>query len=200
MPKTRSLRVGGRRLLSTASEKVRPTTGMVRQAIFNVIGAEISDARFLDLYAGTGSVGIEALRLGARWATFVEERTECCRIIRRNLELLGLKSKAVVVRASVLHYLTSARDGEQAFDVIFLDPPYDRGLVGKTVRQICDLSGSILAPGGLILVQHSRREPVKEDSLPAEDMLSEVKEYTYGDTILTLIRTSGGPCRRPTDD
>ncbi|HHY38614.1 MAG TPA: 16S rRNA (guanine(966)-N(2))-methyltransferase RsmD [Clostridia bacterium] len=200
MPRTRGLRIGGRRLPYTASEKVRPTMGMVRLAIFNIVGPKIADARFLDLFAGTGSVGIEALRLGARSATFVEERTECCRIIRRNLELLGLESKAVVVRASVLRYLTSARDREQEFDVIFLDPPYDRGLVEKTVRKLCDSSGSLLAPGGLILVQHSRREPVKKDSLPAAEMLSEVKEYIYGDTRLTLIRQAGNLCRRPTDD
>lgn len=197
MPKTWGVRIARRRLLSAPSEEVRPTAGMVRQAVFNIIGPGINGARFLDLFAGTGSVGIEALRLGASSTTFVEERRDCCRIIRRNLELLGLESRAVVVRASVLRYLASARDGKQVFDAIFLDPPYDKGLVGKTLCLVSNSCGSLLAPGGLVLVQHSRREPVEKDLLLTAGGFSTVREYVYGDTRLTLFRGSGESVSTP---
>lgn len=183
----KSTRAGRQRLKSTSSKRVRPTTSMVREAVFDIIGPRIKGCKFLDLYAGIGTVGIEALRLGASRVTFVEESRECCRIIRRNLETLGVESKAYLVRASVFSYLSRILHHEPSFDVIFMDPPYDKGLVVKTLRFILEESASLLARDGLVVVQHSPREPVEDEAIAVMTSLMVKRKYIYGDTRLTLF-------------
>src|SRR5438105_6603940 len=115
----------GRRLRATKSPDMRPTTDMARQTIFDMLG-DVGGARVLDLCAGAGTLGIEALSRGAREAVFVEQDRDACAVILQNLEATDLRSAAHIRRADVMRFLS--RSPSTPFDLVFLDPPYSRGL------------------------------------------------------------------------
>src|SRR5690348_9470712 len=112
----------GRRLHATRSPEMRPTTDMARQTIFDMLGDAVNGARVLDLCAGAGTLGIEALSRGAREAEFVDQDRDACAVILQNLEATGLRSGGHIRRAEVLRFL--GRTPRMAFDLAFLDPPY----------------------------------------------------------------------------
>ena len=111
----------GRRLKELEGQETRPTTDRVKESIFNIIQFDVEGSRVLDLFAGTGQLGIEALSRGAAAAVFVEQRRDAAALVRENLKITGLTDRARVVNGEALSYLASA--GEK-FDIIFLDPPY----------------------------------------------------------------------------
>ena len=119
----------GRRLKELEGLETRPTTGKVKEALFSVIQFDIEGRRVLDLFAGTGQLGIEALSRGAECAVFVERRRDALQVIRENLEACGMTDKARVVNGDAMSYLKS---GEK-FDLIFLDPPYASGLLEQSL-------------------------------------------------------------------
>ena len=130
---------------------VRPTADHVRQAIFDIIGRSVRDASVLDLFAGTGAMGIEALSRGARHAVFVEQSRDACGLILANLEATGMRGSASIRRADAVRVL--ARPSPDPFDVVLIDPPYDRGL-GFVARILGKLAaGDWLAPGSTIVVE-----------------------------------------------
>ncbi|MBM4386826.1 MAG: 16S rRNA (guanine(966)-N(2))-methyltransferase RsmD, partial [Deltaproteobacteria bacterium] len=114
----------GRNLLSPAKRGIRPTSNMVKEAIFDVIGGAVTGAETLDLYAGTGALGIEALSRGAKSALFVDSAPDACGLIRSNLKKLGLGSAATVMQAQCESAVKKLHGGGNAFDIIFIDPPY----------------------------------------------------------------------------
>ncbi|HYM96602.1 MAG TPA: 16S rRNA (guanine(966)-N(2))-methyltransferase RsmD, partial [Candidatus Sulfotelmatobacter sp.] len=122
----------GRRL--KAPKNIRPTQGMVKQAIFNMVGPEIEDARVLDLFAGSGAIGIEALSRGAAGVTFVDREPRGLAILRQNLDALGLKQRALVVRGDVVRWLEASRDAVRSADFVFLDPPYDDDVLDRALK------------------------------------------------------------------
>ena len=125
---------GGRKLKSPEGEAVRPTTDQVKQAIFNILQFDLEGRRVLDLFGGTGQLGIEALSRGAREAVFTDSSRTSVQLIRENLKRCGLEGK--VLQTDALSYLAR---GEK-FDVIFIDPPYDSGLEDRALSQIRDTS------------------------------------------------------------
>jgi 16S rRNA (guanine966-N2)-methyltransferase len=175
------LRVGGgeargRRL--RAPKGIRPTQGMVKQAIFNLVGPGIEGAHVLDLFAGSGALGIEALSRGAAGVTFVDHQARGLAILRQNLDVLGLKERAHVVRGDVVRWLEASPDVIKRAGLVFLDPPYDDVVLDRALR-VLDRS----LDDAVIVAEHSRRH-----QLPTFARLEVDRERRYGDTIVTVFR------------
>ena len=164
--------LGGRRLTAPRGDATRPTSDRVREALFSILGARVRDARVLDLFAGSGALGIEALSRGAASATFVDEAPAAVSAVRRNLHGLG----AEVVRRDARAFLRTARDRARQYDLVFLDPPYRRAPELGPV--LADPLLAVLAPGGLVVSESDRRAPL---DLPALDLTDERR---YGDTLI----------------
>jgi len=170
----------GRRIKSLPGQSTRPTSDMVRESLFNILGEKIADSSFLDIFAGTGSVGIEALSRGAERAAFIEKNGFACKIIRENLDLLGIADKCVVIKADFSKGLRMLENNGEAYDVIFIDPPYDRGYASDCLEAVT--CSKLLKPGSVIVVQHS----VSED-LQAPPGIICYKEKRYGITKLSFF-------------
>ncbi len=156
---------------------VRPTARRVRDALFNSLGARVQGAEVLDLFAGTGALGREALERGARAVVFVERDGELAQRIRERLRAAGLQGRAEVWRAPVGAALRRLAEEGRRFDLILLDPPYGRGLLGETLEALA--GGALLRPGGRVVAEGHWRDAPR---LPAG--LALVREGRYGETAL----------------
>ena len=165
----------GRRLKEPADYRVRPTTDKVKESIFNIVQFDIEGRKVLDLFAGSGQLGIEALSRGAESVTFVDRAPDSLRLVRENLKLSGLGDSARVVAADSIAFLS----GGEKFDLIFLDPPYDTDLLEKSLINV--IKFDILKENG-IMVCESQREKVLPELTEPYFML---KEYNYGKIRIT---------------
>ena len=157
----------------------RPTADRVKEALFSIIQFDIPTARILDLFGGTGQLGIEALSRGAKSAVFVDEREDACKLIRENLKRTRLSEDARVVRSD---YLVFLRSTTEKFDIIFLDPPYAEVFLEKALKMITEID--ILQSGGIIVTER----PLGKD-LPWDfPGFTRSKDYNYAKTTLTLYR------------
>jgi len=159
---------------------IRPTQNKVRKAIFDILGG-IEGLSFLELFAGSGAVGIEALSCGAGEVVFVEKDRKCVEKIKENLGVISL-SRYLVISSDTCQAIKDLSKKRRKFNLIFLDPPYYQDLAKKTLQTIagCD----ILARNGFVIAQH-----FKKDNLPeAEGDLSLFKQARYGDTLLSFYR------------
>ena len=149
---------GGLRLKAPKGYKVRPTADQVREAIFNIIVSRfpLEGASILDLFAGTGALGIEALSRGARAAVFVDPNPEAQRTIRANLAATGFRQRSLIFRAYAAKGIKIAGEQGLRFDGVFLDPPYGEGWVEKILHALA--SSSILSPDGWVVVEHDQHE------------------------------------------
>lgn len=138
---------GGRRLKAVHGSRTRPITDRVKEAVFSIIASELEGASFLDLFAGTGGVGIEALSRGARTATFVERDPRAVAVIKANLQATGLTEQAIVVQDDVFHYLSATRE---IFDIVYVAPPQYQGLWKRTLLA---LDATASPAGDLVIVQ-----------------------------------------------
>ncbi len=166
----------GRKLKMVSGSSTRPIGERVKEALFSVLGNRVVDARFLDLYAGTGSVGIEALSRGARWAVFVERQRQAVMTIGDNLALTGLRDRAQVVRGDAFALLR--REDLEPFDLIYVAPPQYKGLWAKTLLALDETP--LLAPDGLVIVQIHPKE-YQEQELRSLELIDQRK---YGSTLL----------------
>jgi len=180
----------GRRLAAVPGNSTRPITDRVKTALFNILGEEVIDALFLDLFAGTGSVGIEALSRGAAQATFVERDERAVATIRRNLDTTGLGLRARVVRRDVFRF--SAEYNGRAYDIVHVAPPQYRGLWAQTLQSLD--SSATLAHNSTIVVQIFPKEyaPLHLTRLSLTD------QRTYGSTMLCFYQVQA-PEREPVD-
>lgn len=167
---------GGRKIDAPDNSRTHPMSERVRNAMFNSIGSKVHDARVLDVFAGTGAVGIEALSRGAADVTFVERDRIAQKILVGNLERVNATHEATVVRASVSSWL-STYQGE-AFDLIFADPPY-HDTQFSTIEKILGL----LQPGGLMILSHPGR-----GEIPTKTGVVVVDNRSYGNAYLTFYR------------
>lgn len=173
----------GRKLKELEGIETRPTTSRVKEGIFNIIQFDVEGRRVLDLFAGTGQLGIEALSRGAASAVFVEERRDAAAVIRENLKVTGLSQRARVVNGSAEGFLSS---GREAFDLIFLDPPYGSGLLEAALEAISGFD--ILSNHGIIVC-----ESPLEQVLPAlAPPYFQHRVYRYGKTKVTTCRREEG--------
>lgn len=171
----------GEKLKST--RKVRPTQGRVKSALFNIIGDKIKNCRFLDLFAGTGAVGLEALSRGAGLVYFVDNDKECMEVIRENLKKCGWEEKAKLFHTDARHAISLLSRQNQKFEFIFLDPPYERtSLLSSTLQMLG--KEELLEKEGVCIIQH-----LSNFSLPAEvGKLQKFRESKYGETMLTFYK------------
>ncbi|MDP3803975.1 MAG: 16S rRNA (guanine(966)-N(2))-methyltransferase RsmD [Candidatus Omnitrophota bacterium] len=162
--------------------EVRPTQDRVREAIFNILG-DINGKVVLDLFAGSGAFGLEALSRGASHVTFVENNSRCLAVIEENVGSLNIPdSKSYIARGSVLSLLPKMQRDGNKYDIIFLDPPYHKDMARKCLINI-DYR-DILPQFGLVVAEH-----FKKDSLEADlDTLETMTERKYGDTLVTIYR------------
>jgi 16S rRNA (guanine966-N2)-methyltransferase len=169
---------GGRRLAAPRGSQTRPTSDRVREALFSILGP-LDGARVLDLYAGSGALGIEALSRGAVWATFVERARPAVAALEANLEGLGIG--ADVARTDARAFLRDASAQRHTYDLVFLDPPYRQA--GRLGRELSGPLRAVLAPGGRVVTESDRRAPLDLEDLPEYD------ERRYGDTIIRIHAT-----------
>jgi 16S rRNA (guanine966-N2)-methyltransferase len=169
---------GGRRLVAPPGSATRPTSDRVREALFSVLGPSVRDARVLDLYAGSGALGIEALSRGAASAEFVDRSPRAVAAIRANLEALGIDAEVRWLEARAALRAASAR--ADAYDLVFLDPPYRRA--AELGRELSEALPAVLAPGARVVSESDRREPL-ELGFPLSD------ERRYGDTVIRIHDT-----------
>ncbi len=166
---------GGRKLKSPDGDAVRPTADQVKQAIFNILQFDVEGRRVLDLFGGTGQMGIEALSRGAKEAVFIDASRTSAALIRENLKICGMK--AAVLQTDALQYLSR---GER-FDIIFVDPPYDAGLYGTVLERINAVD--TLTEGGIIICE-TRASQVLPDMRPPYRLL---KERKYGSVKIAVF-------------
>ena len=165
----------GRPLKAPPGGATRPTSDRVREALFSILAARVPDARVLDLFAGSGALGIEALSRGAAAATFVDDAAAAIRAIEANLAAVG--AAATVRRSDVLRFLTSARRSAAQYDLVFLDPPYRDA--ERLAPALSEALPAVLAPGAVAVAESDRRAPLALD-LPLKD------ERRYGDTLIHI--------------
>ena len=166
----------GRRL--KAPKNIRPTQDLVKQAIFNMVGPRIEGARVLDLFAGSGALGIEALSRGAAHITFVDQQPRGLAILRQNLDALGFKERAHVVRGDVVRWLEVSPDAVRSADFVFLDPPYDDVVLDRALKAL-----DREVAGATVIAEHSRRQQMPELSRLQVD-----RQRRHGDTVLTVFK------------
>lgn len=157
----------------------RPTADRVKEALFSIIQFEVPTARVLDLFGGTGQLGIEALSRDAKSAVFVDEREDACRLIKENLRRTRLEQFGKVVRADYMAYLRSCKE---TFDIILLDPPYAEVFLENALKTITEID--ILETGGIIVAER----PAGKDLLWEFPGYTRSKDYKYGKTLLTIYR------------
>ena len=167
----------GRRLKELPGRETRPTTDKVKESIFNIIQFDIEGRNTLDLFAGTGQLGIEALSRGAARCAFVDARREAAALVRENLAHCGLADRARVVQGDALAFLTGCRE---KFGLVFLDPPYASGLLEQSLELLAEID--IVAGNGIIVCESGAEASLPELSDPYE----KGREYRYGKIKLTL--------------
>ncbi len=170
----------GRRLITLEGEDVRPTTDKVKEALFSIIQFEIEGRKVLDLFAGSGQLGIEALSRGASSAVFVDLSRQAVEVIKKNLEATGFTKNAVVLNTDSIAFATTRAE---SYDIAFLDPPYGKGLLQKALP----LVASIMNEGGVIVCE----APYEEEIPEAAGDFSLVKTYKYGKIKLATYRKDG---------
>lgn len=157
----------------------RPTTDRVKEALFSIINFDIPGAAVLDLFGGTGQLGIEALSRGAVSAVFVDAGEDSCKLIKENLKRTKLDSCAKVLRSDYMDYLNRCRD---KFQIIFLDPPYAEVFLENALKRITEID--ILESNGIIVTER----PVGKELPWEQDGYTRSRDYKYGNTILTIYR------------
>jgi 16S rRNA (guanine966-N2)-methyltransferase len=184
-------RLKGRRLPGVKGQ-TRPTADRVREAIFNILGPEVPGSLVLDLFAGTGALGIEALSRGAQVAVFVENHPTSLQVLRRNLSQCALSEVSRIIPLAADKALPKLAAASERFSLIFLDPPYGHGLADASLLILA--RKNLLTPAGSIIVEHSRLEDLAEEYLH----LQRHDQRRYGATLISFYsyrhhEDSGGP-------
>jgi 16S rRNA (guanine966-N2)-methyltransferase len=176
-------RLRGRLLAAPASQAIRPTADRLRESLFNILvhayGDPITDARVLDLFAGTGALGLEALSRGAAFALFIDEGAEARALLRENVATLGLGGTTRIFRRDATKL--GAAHPIEPFSVAFLDPPYGRGLAEQALASA--RTGGWLAPGALVVVEEAAKP-----GFTSPEGFDEIERRNYDDSVLTVLR------------
>ncbi len=179
----------GRRLKTPKGSEVRPTADRVKESLFRIFGEQVVDANFLDLCAGTGSIGLEALSQGAKSTTFVDSNYHCIRIIESNLEMCGFNRKqphVQLIQLDARKALTRLGKRKAKFDLIYFDPPYASKIHASCVKQIAE--GDLLSASGVLVIEHGKaQEPDWAGALTLYELVLSRQER-YGDTMLSFYR------------
>jgi len=171
----------GRKLATPKSETLRPTSDRVKESIFNILGEEVEGKLVLDLFAGTGNLGIEALSRGAKKAVFVERGRQALRLIQRNITQIGLKGRVEIIPRDANRAIGILKRKGEIFDLILMDPPYEKGLIKRTLLKLN--SHPIYHTDSILVIEHDRREPLPN----ILDGWNLVRERRLGDTMVSFL-------------
>ena len=171
---------GGIPIKTPPTEKTKPTLDRVKESVFSILQPYIPGTKVLDLFAGSGSLGLEALSRGADFAFFVDNSRLCTEIIKENIGKIRMTDKAQVVKSDAYKAIRDFADQGRQFDIIFLDPPYSRNFVCKTLQMIVE--NDIIIENGLVAVEHIESEPLPDRI----GRLGKVRSKHYGDTVFTF--------------
>ena len=176
----------GRRLKSPPGAQTRPTSDRLRETLFNILAPRIEGARFLDVCAGTGAVGIEALSRGAAHITFVDQSRKMCALIEANLTSLSVAAdRYEIVVSEAFDYLRRGLRKAPEFDIVFFDPPYATDCEG-TLSLIGEHASQILNPEGIVIVEHHKKKLMQDEF----NGLSRYRELKQGDSALSFYRAT----------
>ena len=168
----------GRRLIAPDGVNIRPTSDRMKEDLFNILAAHISGARFLDIFCGSGAIGIEALSRGAQSAVFVDVNST---LLMKNLTLTGFTEKATVLKNDYTSAIRELNEKHQEFDIIFMDPPYDKGFLAPAAKLISDTG--LLAPTGILAA-----ESAPDGTLPVIKDLSLYKVKRYSASVFFFFK------------
>ena len=171
----------GRRLVAPAGLSTRPTADRIKESVFNILGSSVQSAMVLDLFAGTGALGIEALSRGATHAVFIDQAKAALAAIRTNIRNLGIGDRTRVLQWNISKGLQCLSSMPPAFDLVFMDPPYDANAIvpALTALVACDA----LAPAVQIVIEHSTRDPIETSTLP----LTITDQRRFGKTLVSFV-------------
>jgi len=172
----------GKKLASIQGIRTRPTAARMRESLFNILSTRISGAKVLDLYAGTGALGIEALSRGAASAVFIDRHKTALSVIQKNISACNLVNRSKIIRWNILANLNCLKSSVHRFDLAFLDPPYDTGAIPKSMHNL-HASGA-LEKGAEVVIEHSAREEIVEP-LSGFDISAQRR---YSDTVFSFCR------------
>ena len=167
---------------------IRPTQNLTRKAVFDIIGHDLSDIEFLELFAGSGAVGLEAVSLGAKKVSMIEKNVRCANVISENLQLLKLRKEGEIsekvefIHADAFAAIKQFFKQKRKFDVLFLDPPYNMGLAKKTLKTL--VAYDILHPACIIIIEYSKREILPQTI----GRFSLMKQKKYGKSYLAIYK------------
>jgi len=180
--------VRGQRLAKVRWPDIRPTADIVRSSIFNILGQNLSDLFVLDLFAGSGSLGIESLSRGAKRSVFVDNSRRALAIVNKNIDMCGFRENSIVIKADLPKGLTQVKNyGFEQFDLVFMDPPYESEYVEPTMIKL--IEENLLNQGGVLVVERSTRSTDCLPSMIQDLRLRQTK--TYGSTLLGLYGFPG---------
>jgi len=170
----------GRKIQHPGTGTVRPTKDRIREAVFNIIAERVSGAKVLDIFAGSGAYGLEAISRGAKETVFIENNRRCAGVIKENIASLGIEDQARVIVADAFGSAELLEENKEGFDLVFSDPPYKRDMAKKTLIMINQYD--ILNPSGFLIIEHH----VIEDLPEIEGNLTLCRKKTYGDASISI--------------
>ena len=171
----------GRKLATPKGLTLRPTSDRVKESMFNILGKEVEGKIVLDLFAGTGNLGIEALSRGARRIIFIENSREAFKLIEKNLLSCGMKDRSEILLKDVDGAIDMLKRKGETFDLIFMDPPYGKGLIQRTLKKLN--IEKIYHDDSILVIEHNRREPLPDIS----EEWNLIAQRRMGDTVISLI-------------
>jgi len=171
----------GRKLVTPRNRSLRPTSDRVKESIFNTLQDKMAGKVVLDLFAGTGNLGIEALSRGAKKAIFVEKERQALRLIQRNLTQFWLEERSEILPRDVKRAIGILKQRGECFDLILMDPPYERGLIRKTLMELN--SQQICHKDSILVIEHNRREPLPH----VMDGWNIIRQRRMGDTVISFL-------------
>lgn len=174
----------GKKLKAPEGDRVRPTADRVKEALFNILQFQLEGRRFLDLFAGSGQIGLEALSRGAARVSFVDSGRDSLKVLEENVKATGFQEQADIYRMDGISFLESC---QESFDLAFLDPPYETGLLEQALERV----GPLMHEGGKIVCEHPQGRQLPDRAGP----FSKEKSYRYGKIMLTCYQmpSSQGP-------
>jgi 16S rRNA (guanine(966)-N(2))-methyltransferase RsmD len=171
----------GRKLVTPRSQSLRPTSDRVKESMFNILQDDIVGKVVLDLFAGTGNLGIEALSRGAKKTIFVEKGRQALRLIQRNLTQFGLEERSEILPKDANRAIGILKQKGESFDLILMDPPYEKGLIQRTLMKLN--SYPIYHKDSILVIEHDRREPLST----VMDGWNLIRQRRIGDTLISFL-------------
>lgn len=171
----------GKKLHAVRGMKVRPTADRLRESIFNILSSRIHEAIVLDLFAGTGAFGIEAISRGAEYAVFIDNSQEALSVIARNIEACAFNDRTKIIKWDITRNLSCIKSFNPAFNLVFIDPPYNRNMVNPSLLNLA--KSGCLATGAWVVLEHAAAEPLQAD--PGVFEIDDQRRY--GKTLVSFL-------------